>query len=78
MGHTDEIKARLLAENDEFKKLDEAHRGCDDRLSELTRKVHLSGDEELEERTLKKQKLHLKDRMEAIRVRFTSEVVRTV
>jgi uncharacterized protein YdcH (DUF465 family) len=65
----DELKARLLAENDEFRR-------CDDRLGELTRKAFLSNDEQMEERTLKKQKLHLKDRMESIKTRFSADVAR--
>ena len=71
----DEIKARLLDENDDFRRLSDQHRGCDVRLSELARKAFLSGEEQLEERTLKKQKLWLKDQMEVIKVRYTAQHV---
>ena len=47
--NNDELRARLLAENDEFKKLHDEHRGCDERLHEFSRKAFLSGDEQIEE-----------------------------
>lgn len=78
MGQRDEeLRARLLADNDEFRKLHTEHHGCDERLTELTRKAFLSGEEQMEERTLKKQKLRLKDRMESIKVRYEAELART-
>lgn len=70
----DELKARLLAENDEFRKLHAEHRGCDERLHEFSRKAFLSGDEQIEERKLKKQKLMLKDRMETLKSRYESQL----
>jgi len=42
------------------------HHTLDDRLHELTRKPYLSDDEHIEEVSLKKRKLLLKDRMEEI------------
>ena len=42
------------------------HHELDDRLHELSAKAYLSEPEQVEEVTLKKRKLHLKDRMEAI------------
>ena len=44
--------------------LDE-HHACESRLGELTTKNEVSIDEELEEKTLKKRKLQLKDQMAA-------------
>lgn len=75
MGHReDDLKVRLLENSDEFRKLHDEHRGCDERLHEFTRKAHLSSDEQMEERSLKKQKLMLKDRMELMKSRFANEL----
>jgi uncharacterized protein YdcH (DUF465 family) len=60
------LKDRLLAQNEEYRRLNEQHHEYESRLSTLTEKVVLSEDEQLEEATLKKKKLRLKDRMEAI------------
>jgi hypothetical protein len=52
--------------NTEYRRLLEAHRDHERRLEALAGKSRLSEDEELEEKRLKKEKLVLKDRMEAI------------
>lgn len=54
---------------DELKALAAQHHDLDDRLSQLTSRSYLSEPEQLEEITLKKKKLQLKDRMESIRRR---------
>jgi uncharacterized protein YdcH (DUF465 family) len=61
-----EVKNLLLRSNDHYRQLAERHHQLDDRLHELTEKHYLSGTEQLEEVTLKKRKLALKDQMEAI------------
>ena len=50
----------------EYRRLLEEHRDHERRLEALAGKSRLSEDEELEEKRLKKEKLLLKDRMEAI------------
>ena len=60
------IKESLLVENEEYRRLDEQHHEYESRLTALTDKVVLSDEEQLEETTLKKKKLQVKDRMEAI------------
>jgi uncharacterized protein YdcH (DUF465 family) len=50
----------------EYRRLLESHRDHEQRLQALAGKTRLSEDEELEEKRLKKEKLLLKDRMEAI------------
>ena len=56
-----------LAQNDpEYKKLLEEHRARERRLEELSTKRWLTTEEEQEEKRLKKEKLKLKDGMEAI------------
>ena len=56
----------LLQENDHYRELTEQHHQLDDRLHELTDKPYLSPTEQVEEVTLKKRKLALKDQMEAM------------
>ncbi|MGH9367645.1 MAG: hypothetical protein ACRD3M_08225 [Thermoanaerobaculia bacterium] len=59
----------------EYRRLLEAHRSHEQRLQALAGKSRLSEDEELEEKRLKKEKLLLKDRMEAIARNHRSGVV---
>ena len=66
MAETQDFKHLLLETNDEYRQLATKHHELDDRLHELTSKHYLSDTEQLEEITLKKRKLHLKDRMEEI------------
>lgn len=58
-----ELKELLLQKNDEYRQLCTQHHELEDRLNELSAKHYLSGPEQLEEITLKKRKLQLKDRM---------------
>ena len=53
----------LLRECEEFQQLSERHHDLDARLSALTEKLFLSDDEKVEEITIKKRKLVIKDRM---------------
>lgn len=57
------LKERLILENAEFRKLNEEHQKLERTLAVLSGKPHLTEDERLEERELKKRKLALKDRM---------------
>jgi uncharacterized protein YdcH (DUF465 family) len=60
---------RILSDQDpEFRQWADEHRKCENRLSELTSRTDITVDDELEEKSLKKRKLHLKDQM-AERVR---------
>ena len=63
---TASLREKLLAHNEEFRRLDEQHHQYEARLSALTEKAVLSDEEQVEETNLKKKKLQLKDRMEAI------------
>lgn len=60
------LREALLDQNEEYRQLDAQHHAFDDRLRLLTDKVVLSDEEQIEEITLKKKKLQVKDRMEAI------------
>ncbi len=59
-----DVKSLLLQHDDQYRELAEQHHQLDHRLHELTDKHYLSTSEQLEEVTLKKRKLALKDRME--------------
>ena len=59
-----EVKSLLLRNDDTYRQLVEQHHQLDHRLHELTERHYLSISEQVEESTLKKRKLALKDRME--------------
>ena len=61
-----DFKAELSQTDEEFHNLAVQHHQLEDRLHELTAKHYLSEPEQVEEVTLKKKKLQLKDRMEDI------------
>jgi uncharacterized protein YdcH (DUF465 family) len=61
-----DLKALLMQTNEEFNHLAAQHHELEGRLQQLVTKSHLSEPEQLEEATIKKRKLQLKDRMEAI------------
>jgi uncharacterized protein YdcH (DUF465 family) len=61
-----EVRGLLLESNNQYRELAQRHHQLDDRLHELTDKHYLSTSEQLEEVTLKKKKLALKDQMEQI------------
>ena len=60
-----DIQRILSTEDSEFATWLEEHHQCESRLNELTTKSQVTEDEEVEEKTLKKRKLHLKDQMAA-------------
>jgi uncharacterized protein YdcH (DUF465 family) len=68
-----ELKELLLRTDEEFRQLAAKHCELDDRLHELSAKPYLSEPEQLEQVTLKKRKLQLKDRMEEILRRHRAE-----
>ena len=68
-----ELKELLLKTDEQFRQLATQHHELDDRLHELSSKPYLSEPEQVEEVTLKKRKLYLKDRMEDILRRHRGE-----
>ncbi|MEZ5288784.1 MAG: YdcH family protein [Vicinamibacterales bacterium] len=66
MAEAQDLKNLLLETNDEFRQLASQHHELDEQLVALESKPYLSEDEQVQEITLKKRKLHLKDRMEEI------------
>ena len=63
MNRTADVQRILSDEDPEFRQWTEEHRSCESRLRELVEKNEITTDEEIEEKTLKKRKLHLKDQM---------------
>ena len=66
MSQETSVRESPLSDNEEYRRLREQHQEYESRLDTLTQKVVLSDEEQVEEITLKKKKLQLKDRMEAI------------
>jgi uncharacterized protein YdcH (DUF465 family) len=62
----EELKRKLLENDDEFRQLATQHHDLDEKLHNLATRPYLSEPEQLEEVTLKKRKLQLKDQMEHI------------
>jgi len=62
-NRTEDIQQILSTQDDEFRRWVEEHHRCESRLNELSVKNQVTLDEELEEKTLKKRKLFLKDQM---------------
>jgi uncharacterized protein YdcH (DUF465 family) len=65
-ANVQELKELLLKTDEEFRQLAAQHHELDDRLHELAVKAYLTDSEQVEEITLKKKKLQLKDKMEDI------------
>ncbi len=61
--HEEQLRQQLLRENAEFRRLAAEHQAYSDQLEGLSNKHFLSEEEELQEKTLKKKKLMLKDQM---------------
>jgi uncharacterized protein len=62
----EELKRKLLQSDEEFRQLATKHHDLDERLHHYAIRNYLTEPEQVEEVTLKKQKLHLKDQMEDI------------
>ncbi len=63
---TEAIREQLMAKNEQYRHLQEQHARYDSQLEQLTSKVHLTEEEQLEEVRLKKLKLWAKDQMEML------------
>jgi uncharacterized protein YdcH (DUF465 family) len=64
--HQEDLRRELADKSPEFKKLLDEHATYESRLEELQGKAILEDAERLETVNLKKQKLHVKDRMEQL------------
>ena len=66
MSVADPVRDELLSSNTHFRELVHQHEDFEKRLSELQHLSYPNDDEQLEEVTLKKKKLQLKDQMESM------------
>jgi len=71
----DDLKAHLMATNEEYRSLAEKHALYHKELEAIEAKSPMSLEDELEEQRLKKQKLRLKDQMNEILARYRTQHV---
>jgi uncharacterized protein YdcH (DUF465 family) len=71
----EELRAHLIATDEEFGRLAGQHSEFARKLDVLEALPHMTYEEQLEETRLKKLKLRLKDQMEAILSRYRSQQV---
>ena len=71
----EELKAHLMATDQQFRTLAEEHAQFHKQLEELEAKEHLTLEDEADEIRLKKQKLRLKDEMNAMLARYRAQQV---
>ncbi len=69
----EELKRQLLQSDEEYRQLATQHHDLDDKIHDLTARHYLSEPEQIAEAQLKKRKLHLKDQMENILRRHSSD-----
>ncbi len=74
MTQADNLKEELITSNPEFRELAREHGRYEARLSELSALSYPSDEEQLEEITLKKKKLALKDQMYSIMLKHEQSV----
>ena len=65
-SHEDPLKQELIDSDENFRRLHDEHQRLEQRLVELQEKTLLAEEDELEEKQIKRQKLHLKDQMEIL------------
>jgi uncharacterized protein len=70
LKNVDNLKDQLLASDSEFRELVREHGRYEARLTELSSLPYPNDEEQLEEITLKKKKLAVKDQMQAIMSRY--------
>ncbi len=63
---TETVRVKMMADNEEYQRLHDAHLKYAVELEQLEAKPFLTEDEQLEEVRLKKLKLRLKDQMTAL------------
>jgi uncharacterized protein len=74
MTKADSLKEELMTTNPEFRELAREHGRYEQRLSELSTLTYPSDEEQLEEITLKKKKLALKDQMYSLMLQHEKAV----
>jgi len=67
---TESLKEELINRDPEFRELAREHHKYEERLTELSSLAYPSDEEQIEESTLKKKKLALKDQMYSIMLQY--------
>lgn len=75
MSALDIVKEELIKENQAFRELVQQHQSYEERLTELAELTYPNDEELLEETTLKKKKLNVKDEMYSILQEHSSQQV---
>ena len=70
----EELKRKLLQSDEEYRQLATRHHDLDEKIHSLAARHYLTEPEQLEEVMLKKVKLQLKDQMETILRKHSTEV----
>jgi uncharacterized protein YdcH (DUF465 family) len=73
MTTTDSLKEQLIQTDPEFRELAREHGRYEARLSELSALAYPNDEEQLEEITLKKKKLAIKDQMQSIILQYQKD-----
>jgi uncharacterized protein len=68
-----DFRQSLLAQDAQFRQLAEEHSQCESQLEQILKQPYLSSEDLIQEVTLKKLKLRLKDQMELIIARYQHE-----
>ncbi|MBV8811225.1 MAG: YdcH family protein [Acidobacteriaceae bacterium] len=71
----EELKAHLLATNEQFRTLSEQHAQLKRQIGLIESKLHVTPEDELEEQRIKKQKLRVKDQMNQIVAQYRHTTV---
>lgn len=71
----EELKAHLLATNEQFRALAEQHAQLKHQIGLIESKLHVTPEDELEEQRIKKQKLRVKDHMNEIVAQYKHATV---
>ena len=74
MMKEEEIKEQLMASSADFRRLAEEHHRYEGKLQEINGRQHMTEQDHLEEITLKKKKLHLKDQMNSMIAKLREEL----
>ena len=74
ISKVDSVKEELMMTNPEFRELAREHGRYEERLSELSALAYPSDEEQLEETTLKKKKLAIKDQMYSLMAQHEKSV----
>jgi uncharacterized protein YdcH (DUF465 family) len=70
----DEIKEHLMSSSPDFRRLAEEHRQYEGKLQDLHSRHHMTEQDRIEEVTLKKKKLQVKDQMNSMIQKIRSEL----